>query len=452
MAEIKILMAKENVKNSHQIEVAIANGAYSTLEKAFKMKSVEITEEIKKSGVRGRGGAGFPAGIKWSFMPIGDRKKKPNYVVINADESEPGTFKDRWILERDPHLLIEGIVITSYAVESNTAYVYIRGEYVKQAKILQKAIDEAYEKGFLGKNILGSGFDLELTLHRGAGAYICGEETALLESLEGKRGYPRIKPPYFPAAIGLFHCPTLVNNVETISNIPWILTNGSEEFAKIGKVNNTGTKLLCVSGHVNLPGVYEVPLGINLLTLIEDYCGGIRDGHKLKAVIPGGSSMPVLKAEECNVEMDFDSLKKAGSGLGSGAVIVMDETTCMVDVSLNLLKFYAHESCGQCTPCREGMPWMKRMLQRIKDGNGRPEDIPLILNVADYVGGDIDFSRGKLGKTICALGEAGSWPTIALINKFREEFEYFCNNGKSIINRDKSIKTPKNAVLEVAVT
>lgn len=450
--DIKILMAKDGIENSHQIDVAMKHGAYSALEKAFKMENTAITSEVKTSGVRGRGGAGFPAGIKWGFMPIGDRKKKPNYVVVNADESEPGTFKDRWIIEKDPHMLIEGIIITSYAVEAHVAYIYIRGEYHKQALILEKAIEEAYEKGFLGKNIMGSGFDLDLTVHRGAGAYICGEETALLNSLEGRRGYPRIKPPYFPAAIGVFMCPTLVNNVETISNVPWIIEHGGEKFAEIGKPNNTGTKLLSVSGHVNLPGVYEVPLGLNLMTLINDYCGGIRDGHKLKAVIPGGSSMPVLKAEECDVDMDFDALKNAGSSLGSGGVIVMDETTCMVDVCLNLLKFYAHESCGQCTPCREGMPWMARMLQRIKSGEGRPEDIELVLNVADYVGGDIDFSRGKLGKTICALGEAGSWPTIALINKYRDEFEHFCKNHEPLIKRDKSIKTPKNAVAEVVAT
>src|SRR5215210_4542450 len=376
---------REGWKND--IETYVKDGGYETLKKAFAMKPQEIVDEVKKSGLRGRGGAGFPCGVKWGF--IKPDEKKPTYLICNADESEPGTFKDRYIIHQDPHQLIEGMIISCYAVGAHLAYLYIRGEFPEGAQILEKALAEARSKGFLGSNILGSGFDLEIYVHRGAGAYICGEETGLIESLEGKRAYPRIKPPYFPAVLGLYQCPTIVNNVETLCDVKHIIKMGGAEYAKIGKPNNTGTRILCVSGDVQRPGYFELEVGaVTMGELINDLCGGMKDGRSLKAVIPGGSSAKVLRAGERykikekqadgsmrdreigieDIVMDFDSLAAVGSMAGSGGVIVMDDTRDMVETLNNLNEFYAHESCGQCTPCREGSLWMRKITDRIMSG------------------------------------------------------------------------------------
>jgi len=396
------------IEGIEKIDTYVANGGYSALKKALSMKPEEVIEEVKTSGIRGRGGAGFPAGVKWGFIP---KDKKPVYLVCNADEGEPGTFKDRYIIEKVPHLLLEGIAISSYAVKANFALIYIRWEYVRGAEILKNAIREAREKGYLGKNILGSGFDLEIVVHRGAGAYICGEETALLESAEGKRGNPRVKPP-FPASVGLYNSPTVINNVETLASIPFIIEKGGKWFASIGTPKSTGFKLFAVSGHVKKPGVYEKPMGYPLLKLINEDCGGIREGRKLKAVIPGGTSTPPLTAEEADVTLDFESLQQKGSMLGSGAIIVMDDSTCMVYVAKKLADFYSHESCGQCTPCREGMPWLREILTRIENGNGEEDDIPLLM----------DICNGIIGRTLCPLGDAGALPILNYVKKFQDEF------------------------------
>jgi len=369
-----VLTKNFHIKDSYKIDVYISNGGYEALKKAFKMKPEEIVEEVKKSNLRGRGGAGFPTGLKWSFVP--KESKKPKYLAVNADEGEPGTFKDRQIMEKDPHMLIEGIIITSYAVGIHDAYIYIRGEFTESRKRLEEAIAEAYEKKFLGKNILNSGFDLDITVYKGAGSYVCGEETGLLESLEGKRGWPRLKPP-FPAAVGLYQGPTVINNVETLANIPHIIMKGSEWFAKLGVERSGGTKLYCVSGCVNKPGVYELPMGTPLKEIIYEHAGGIKDNKRVKAIIPGGSSTPPLTAEEIDVKMDFDSLAQKGTMLGSAGIIVMDEDTCMVNSLLILSKFYAHESCGQCTPCREGTPWMKKIVEYMEEGKAEKEDIDM---------------------------------------------------------------------------
>jgi len=396
------------IEGIEKIDTYVANGGYSALKKALSMKPEEVIEEVKTSGIRGRGGAGFPAGVKWGFIP---KDKKPVYLVCNADEGEPGTFKDRYIIEKVPHLLLEGIAISSYAVKANFALIYIRWEYVRGAEILKNAIREARKKGYLGKNILGSGFDLEIVVHRGAGAYICGEETALLESAEGKRGNPRVKPP-FPASVGLYNSPTVINNVETLASIPFIIEKGGKWFASIGTPKSTGFKLFAVSGHVKKPGVYEKPMGYPLLKLINEDCGGIREGRKLKAVIPGGTSTPPLTAEEADVTLDFESLQQKGSMLGSGAIIVMDDSTCMVYVAKKLADFYSHESCGQCTPCREGMPWLREILTRIENGNGEEDDIPLLM----------DICNGIIGRTLCPLGDAGALPILNYVKKFQDEF------------------------------
>jgi NADH-quinone oxidoreductase subunit F len=386
-------------------------GGYGAFTKVLKeMSPADVIEEVKQSGLRGRGGAGFPCGMKWGFVP--KDIPKPRYLINNCDESEPGTFKDRAIITRDPHLTLEGMMIAAYAINSNTAYIYIRGEFYHEALILERAIHEAESAGLLGNTILGSDFNLNIYIHRGAGAYICGEETGLIESLEGKRGWPRTKPP-FPAVAGAFGCPTVVNNVETLANIPFIITNGAAAFASIGVDRGSGTKVYCVSGHVKKPGLYEFPMGVPLRELIYEHAGGIRDDRKLKAVIPGGASMPVLKESEIDVNMDFESLAKIGTHLGSAGVMVMDETVCMVDACLNLSKFYAHESCGQCTPCREGMPWMKMILDRIEHGKGMEGDVDMLLEITNNIE----------GRTICAFGEAGSWPVRAFVTKFRDEFE-----------------------------
>ena len=401
-------------------------GGYSMLRKAVTMEPKAITEEVKKSGLRGRGGAGFPTGVKWTFIP--PNNTKPVYLICNADESEPGTFKDRYIIHQDPHQLIEGMAISCYAVGAHLAYIYIREEFPEGALILEKAIAEARANWYLGNGICGSNYHLEIYVHRGAGAYICGEETGLIESLEGKRPYPRIKPPYFPAALGLYLCPTIVNNVESLCHVRHIMEMGGETYAKMGTPNNTGTRILCVSGDVVRPGYFEVQVGsLTMGELIHDLCGGLKPGRKLKAIIPGGSSAKVLRADEVfqlkqpdgstkeltvmDIPMDFDTIAKCGTMAGSGGVIVMDDTRDMAWVLNNLNQFYAHESCGQCTPCREGSLWMKKISDRIVSGDASPDDVSLLESVAYQID----------GKTICAFGEASAWPTESFIAKFRDE-------------------------------
>lgn len=408
--EVKVLTRRFGLPNSPSIATYLATDGYEAFRTALEMKPEEIIEEIKTSNLRGRGGAGFPMGLKWGFVPRASAK--PKYIVVNADESEPGTCKDRLLIENDPHQLLEGMLIAGLAVNAHAGYIYVRGEYRHLIEILDRAIGEATWEGFVGKDILGSGFDFPIYTHTGAGAYECGEESALLESLEGKRGVPRIRPP-FPAAAGLFQCPTVLNNVESISAAPAIIRDGGAAFAALGAPKNGGTRLFCISGHVNKPGVYELPMGFNLLRMIHEVAGGIRGGKELKAVIPGGSSCPVLKAEECDLAMDFDSLAQAGSMLGSGGVIVMDEDTCMVRVAQRIMRFYAHESCGWCIPCREGTIWLRKLLTRFHDGGGTVSDIGLI----------DDIAKNMLGRTFCPLGDAAALPTISIVEKFRDEFE-----------------------------
>ena len=409
------------------IDCAMADGGYEMLKKALGMERSAITNEVKASGLRGRGGAGFPTGVKWGFIP--PTNTKPVYLICNADESEPGTFKDRYILHQDPHQLIEGMTIACYAVGAKLAYIYIREEFPQAAIIVEKAIAEAHAKGFLGKNILGSGFDCEIYVHRGAGAYICGEETGLIESLEGKRPYPRIKPPYFPAALGLYMSPTIVNNVESLCHVKHILQMGGAEYAKLGTPNNTGTRILCVSGDVQKPGYYEIQVGkLTMGEVINDLCGGLKPGRKLKAIIPGGSSAKVLRADEkfklkdgreltiMDIPMDFDTMAACGTMAGSGGVIIMDDSRSMSWVINNLNNFYAHESCGQCTPCREGSLWMKKISDRIVSGNASPDDVDTLEQVAVQID----------GRTICAFGEASAWPTQSFVRKFRDELKADC--------------------------
>jgi NADH-quinone oxidoreductase subunit F len=429
----KLLLANDHIEGIRKLDVYRKHGGYSSLEKALKtMTPDQVVEEVKASGLRGRGGAGFPTGMKWGFIakPAG----VPRYVVCNADESEPGTFKDRYLMERIPHLLIEGMIASSFALGARTSYIYIRGEYFYVARILEQAIAEAYEAGLLGKNIMNSGFDHDCYVQVGAGAYICGEETALLESLEGKRGNPRIKPP-FPAVAGLYGCPTVVNNVETIAAVVPIIKDGGAAYAAIGVGKSTGTKLISASGHINKPGVYEIELGVPVEEFIysEEYCGGIRNGKKLKAVVAGGSSVPILPADlilkTANGEsrlMTYESLADGGfaSGtmLGSGGFIVMDEDTSVVKNLWNFTRFYHHESCGQCSPCREGTGWMEKILHKILDGNGTLADVDLLWDIQSKIE----------GKTICPLGDAASWPVASAIRHFRSEFEEYVRNGKSI--------------------
>ena len=410
-AEVPVTSRLFGVQDSHTIGVYLTHDGYRGLERSLRELTPElIIEEVKKSNLRGRGGAGFPTGMKWSFVP--KDSTKPKYILCNADESEPGTCKDRPLMEMMPHQLIEGIIIAGRAVGAHHGFIYIRGEYRYVQEIMDRALAEAYARGYLGKNILGSGFDFDLVTHTGAGAYECGEESALMESLEGKRGYPRIRPP-FPAVVGLYGSPTVINNVETLSAVPEILRRGAEWYAGLGSARNGGTRLFCISGHVNKPGIYELPMGYPLRKMIEDVAGGIPGGKKLKAVIPGGSSCPLLKADETNVAMDFDSVAKAGSMLGSGGVVVIDEDTCMVDVARRIMHFYAHESCGWCIPCREGTGWLRKMLDRFHEGAGRAEDIPLIGELA----------QNMLGKTFCPLGDAAAMPTISIVKKWAHEFE-----------------------------
>jgi NADH-quinone oxidoreductase subunit F len=385
---------------------------YEGLRKAVAMTPEQVIDAVKASGLRGRGGAGFPTGLKWQFV---DKKSpKPKYIVCNADESEPGTFKDHLLMERNPHLLIEGCVIGCYAIGAKVAYIYIRGEFFHMQHILENAIEEARKAGYLGKNIFGTGFDCEVYMHRGAGAYEAGEETALLESLEGKRAQPRFKPP-FPAVEGLWACPTAVNNVETLCNVPLVMTRGAEWFSALGPEKNGGPKLFCVSGHVKNPGVFEAPMKVSLRELIDGYAGGIRDGHTMKAVIPGGSSVPILMPDQIDIPASFDDVQKAGSLLGSAAIIVLDDTTDMVWLADNLIHFYHHESCGKCTPCREGTDWLYQLLQRMLHGRGSAKDIALLESVATNIN----------GKTLCAFGDAAATPVLTTLKWFRSEFEAY---------------------------
>jgi NADH-quinone oxidoreductase subunit F len=397
---------------------------YEALRKAITtLQPNDVIEQVKASGLRGRGGAGFPTGMKWQFV-LKDTPK-PKYIACNADESEPGTFKDHLLMERNPHLLIEGCAIGCYAIGAKVAYIYIRGEFYHVQKQLQAAVDEAYQGGFLGKNIFGSGFDCDVYIHRGAGAYEAGEETALIESLEGKRAQPRIKPP-FPAVSGLYNCPTAVNNVETLCNVPFIIAKGVDWFAGIGPEKNTGPKLYCVSGHVKKPGVFEASMDVTLRQLIFDYAGGMRDGRTLKAVIPGGSSTPVMLPDQIDVQASFDAIAKAGSMLGSAAIMALDDTTCMVWLAKNLLYFYRHESCGKCTPCREGADWLLKLLTRIEAGEGRMKDIDLLLDVCKNIA----------GKTLCPFGDAEVAPVVSTIKHFRAEYEAHVREGRCTIPAD----------------
>ena len=442
----KLLLNKIDIPGIKSYEVYRREGGYASVEKALKMTPEAIIEEVKTSGLRGRGGAGFPVGMKWGFI---DKKSgKPRHLVCNADESEPGTFKDRYLMEYIPHLLIEGMITSSIALEANLSYIYIRGEYMWVYKTLERAIKEAYAAGWLGKNIQGSGYDLDLHVHCGAGAYICGEETALIESLEGKRGNPRLKPP-FPAISGLWANPTVVNNVESIAAVPWIINNSGADYAAIGIGRSTGTKLISASGNIKKPGVYEIELGISVEEFInsDEYCGGMETDRPLKALVPGGSSVPILPAhliyKTANGDdrlMTYESLSDGGfatgSMLGSGGFIVYDDRACIVRNTWNFARFYHHESCGQCTPCREGTGWLEKVLWRIENGQGREEDIELLWSIQSKIEGN----------TICPLGDAASWPVAAAIRHFREEFEYHVRFPEKIKNRDHFTHEPFDKV------
>ncbi len=410
--ETLVVSKRFALEGSETLDVYLANDGFKAFLKAKQMTPEAIVEEVKTSALRGRGGAGFPTGLKWSFVPR--NSPKPRVIVVNADESEPGTCKDRLLIEYDPHQLIEGILIASLAVDAHVGYIYIRGEYRYLIEKMDRAIAEAYSKGYLGDNVAGTGWKFDLHTHSGAGAYECGEETALLDSLEGKRGIPRMKPP-FPAVAGAWAMPTLLNNVETFSAVPAIIRDGGAAFAALGTPKNGGTRLVCISGHVNKPGVYELPLGYPMMKAINEVAGGIPGGKKLKAVVPGGSSCPILKADECDIPMDYDTLAKVGSMLGSGGMVVLDETADMVKFALRIMRFYQHESCGWCIPCREGTTWLRKILQRFYEGQGRREDISLLG----------ELSKNMLGRTFCALGDAAAMPTISIVEKFTEDFEKY---------------------------
>jgi NADH-quinone oxidoreductase subunit F len=450
MSSIKLLLANDKIAGIRYFETYRQHGGYKSVEKALEMTPDEITEEVKKSGLRGRGGAGFPTGLKWSFLAKPDGV--PRHLVVNADESEPGTFKDRYLMEYHPHILIEGMIVSSFAMGSNASYIYIRGEYAWIVDILEEAIEEAKKNGFLGKNILGKGYDLEIYVQRGAGAYICGEETALIESLEGKRGNPRIKPP-FPAIKGLWERPTVVNNVETIAAVVPIINMTGDEYAKIGVGRSTGTKLISACGNINKPGVYEIDMTISVEEFIysEEYCGGIPNGKKLKACIPGGSSVPIVPAnllfKTATGEtryMNYESLSDGGfttgTMMGSGGFIVLDEDQCIVRHTMTLARFYNHESCGQCSPCREGTGWMYKILKKIEAGKGTIADIDLLW----------DIQRRIEGNTICPLGDAAAWPVAAAIRHFRDEFEWHITNPEEAMVRNFGIAHYADA-REVAV-
>ena len=417
--EVKILSAKFDIEGANRLEVAKEHGAYATLDKLFSMDPADVTEEVKKSGLRGRGGAGFPAGVKWGFLP--KNTGKPTYLAVNSDESEPATFKDRYILVRDPHMMIEGIIICCWAIGCHDAYIYIRGEYTTQVKVLQEAIDEAYAAGYLGEKVAGNDFRVDVTVHRGAGAYVCGEETALLESIEGKKGQPRSKPP-FPAVEGLYGCPTIINNVQTIASLPFILANGAEAYTAYGTEKSSGTHLFGISGHVEKPGMYELPLGLPLLEVLDKVAGGVWKGRALKGVIPGGSSTPVLTAEEAKtVTLDYESMAAHKTMFGSGGIVVLDETVDIVKLVENLIYFYHHESCGQCTPCREGLGWMLKIVKKLLAGDGIMEDIDLLRELCD----NIEM------KTVCVLSAACTMPVRSYLDKFRHEFEAYVKSDVS---------------------
>lgn len=419
----KILFKYIDQPDQYRIDTYMRNGGYQAVPIVFKELSPEqVIDIVKKSGLRGRGGAGFPTGLKWGFVPKDSPKNR--FLLCNADEGEPGTFKDRELITKNPHQLLEGIIIGSYAIGAHLSFIYIRGEFAFEAKRLEEAIDEAQSKGFLGKNILDSGYDLDIRVYRGGGAYICGEETSLLSSIEGVRPLVRLRPPY-PAISGCYSCPSAVNNVETLSNVPHIILNGAEWYSRIGTPKSTGTKIFCLSGQVNKPGNYELPMGTSLKELIYEYGGGIKDGKKLKAIIPGGVSTQILPASKVEVKLDFESLVEAGSMLGSGAVIVMDEDTCMVKTTYRLVRFYEDESCGECTPCREGTYWLSRIMRRIEYGQGRMEDIDLLLDLCDNI----------FGKTICPLGDSVTIPISSSLQYFRDEYEYHIRNKKCLQER-----------------
>ena len=432
------------IENFHQLDVYLQNGGYEAAKLAFTQTTDQIIDTVKKSGLRGRGGAAFSAGLKWSFMPKNDNK--PKYLCVNGDESEPGSFKDRQILERNPHQLIEGTIIACYAIGAKSAYIYIRGEYHKWIKLLQKALDDAYEKGFVGekmKETFATDFFCNIYIHKGAGAYICGEESALMNSIEGQRGYPRVKPP-FPAQNGLWGNPTTINNVETITNIPPIIKKGWEWFSAIGEPKHPGTILFGVSGHVNNPGVFELPSGTLLTEIIYKYAGGVIGNKKIKCVIPGGSSMPPLRGDQLEgVKMDAESLKAVGSAIGTGGIMVMDEDTDLVRVLARIAKFYYHESCGQCTPCREGTGWMLKILNRLVRGEGTKKDVDLLVTVAKNIEGN----------TVCALGDAAAWPVKFMIERFREEFDAAVKDEVSLEPKNKvhSMRHTANPIAPVQV-
>jgi NADH-quinone oxidoreductase subunit F len=412
-----VLTSHVREPHGETLDAYVRRGGYAGLRKALGLSPAQIIDMVKASGLRGRGGAGFPTGMKWQFVP--KESPRPTYLCCNADESEPGTFKDHVLMERNPHLLFEGCLIGCHAIGAKVAYIYIRGEFYHVQRVLEAEIEAARAGGYLGRNILGSGFDCEIYVHRGAGAYEAGEESALLESLEGKRAQPRLRPP-FPAVVGLYGCPTAINNVETLCNVPLILTNGPEWFASLGPEKNGGPKLYCISGHVERPGVYETSMHVTMRELIDTYGGGIRGGRRLKAVIPGGSSTPVILPDQIDAQASFDGLVKAGSMLGSAAIIVMDDTTCMVWLAENLMHFYRHESCGKCTPCREGTDWLLKILRRIERGEGTMRDIDLLNDVANNIG----------GKTLCPFGDAAVAPVLSTIQHFRAEYEAHVREGR----------------------
>jgi NADH-quinone oxidoreductase subunit F len=428
-----MLLKRINIPRITDIDVAMAHGAYAAVPVAYGMRPLDVIDEVKRSGLRGRGGAGFPTGVKWGFAAMDP--KTPRYLICNADEGEPGTFKDRFILEGDPHLLIEGMIIAAYAIGAERGYIYLRAEYPSAVDVLDRAIAQAYGKGLLGSNVLGKGVSFDLSVHRGAGAYICGEETSLIESLEGKRGQPRLRPP-FPANVGAWRKPTVVNNVETLANVPSVLALGSDAYARSGAEGSPGPKIFCVSGAVNRPGAYELPLGTTLQEIIDTCAGGVRGGRRIKAIIPGGASTPMLGAKHLNVKMDFNSLLAAGSMLGSGAIIVMDETACMVSAAAVLVRFFEHESCGKCTPCREGTGWLHQVYSRMLRGNGREEDVDLLLSIC-----------GKMkGKCFCPLGEGAIQPVLSSIRHFREDYER-CVRGQCGGEKCRGITQPRGSVI-----
>jgi len=419
----KIITGRFQYEDSHTLERYEATGGYAALRSALSRTPDSVVAEVKSASLLGRGGAGFPAGVKWGFCPPG---VWPRYLVVNGDESEPGTYKDRLLMERDPHQLIEGVLIACYAVGCSQAFLYVRGEMALAQERIAGALNEAYAAGYVGRGILGSDFSVDIVLHWGAGAYVVGEETGLIESLEGNRGMPRLKPPFFPAAKGLYMQPTIVNNVETLANLPWIITNGGEAFADLGAETSKGTRMFAVSGHVANPGVYEVELGVTTfrdLIYAPVYCGGIREGHELKAFIPGGASAPWFYPEHLDLPLEAGAVGKAGSMLGSGAIVVMDETTDTVKAALRLVRFFARESCGKCTPCREGTSWLEKILERIVDGQGRPEDVNLLLDVCDNI--SVGMAWPPRQTTICPLGQSATTPIASAVMRFRDEFEAY---------------------------